>query len=916
MQRKSKSNTFKDNFQELINFVSDTIVVFNPEGVVLAANKTACLLLGIACEELIGNHIENLKIIDEKTKTFVKNQLWKRIEGEKIENYEIPIQVNGATRYFEPKGNRIDYFGEPADLVVLRDITEKRQIQGKLQVKIAKIDQKRHESEKKYKKLFQQSKDAMILINEKTKVTFWNPAAEKTFGFRSKEAIGKDIHKLVVPNSMCKEGKERIRSSLKLFNETGTGYFTFGSVELLARRKDGTEFPAELSISPIKLCGKWNAVGIVKDITERKQLEDELRASEERFRAISTSAIDAIVLVDEEDKVIYWNPGSEKTFGFAETEAVGRKLSELVIPNGLRKNHEELLNELKHNSFSKRHFESTSMRKDETGFPADISVSSLKLKDKNCLAAIIRDISEQKKMEAAVKQERDMLEDITKSIGAGLVILDKDYRILWANSFLKNNEGDITNRTCYSTFNTLETICPGCGPEKIFAGASFASREYFNKTLHEKGLPCWYELIATPIKDAEGKVTAALELTVDITEKKQLQEKLEEEKNKLEAVTQNISAGLLLVDKDYKVVWANKHTKQRFGDIEGKTCYEIIHGGNSICSACGVRKIYEGADIDKREATVNAEGNPQTWEVTATPMKDQEGNLVAVLELAVDITKIKRMQSELSKHSERLEELVEKRTALLKQAQARLVKTERLAAIGELAGMVGHDLRNPLSGIKNSAYYLKKKGAGISEVQAKEMLAIIDRCVDYSNKIVSDLLDYSREIHLDLKECSPKLLLSESLEMCQVPEKVKIVNCLKSETNLKLDSDKTKRVFINLIKNAIDAMPNGGKLTINSKQVDEGLELSFSDTGIGISDEVMPKLFSPLYTSKAQGMGFGLAICKRIIEAHGGKITVKTAKDKGTTFTVTLPIEPKPEIGGEKIWINTPESLLSTMTKI
>ena len=110
-------------------------------------------------------------------------------------------------------------------------------------------------------------------------------------------------------------------------------------------------------------------------------------------------------------------------------------------------------------------------------------------------------------------------------------------------------------------------------------------------------------------------------------------------------------------------------------------------------------------------------------------------------------------------------------------------------------------------------------------------------------------------------------------------------------------------------------MPNGGKLTIASKQVNDGLEISFADTGTGISDEIMPKLFSPLFTTKAQGMGFGLAICKRIIEAHGGKITVKTAKGKGTTFTVTLPIEPKPEIGGEKIWINMPKSSLSMMTK-
>ncbi len=227
MQKKSKSNAYKDNFQELLNFVSDSILVFNREGIVLAANETACIHLGIKSENLIGNHIEDLKIIDEKTKIFVINSLQKRIRGETIENYEIPVLVNGETRYFEPKGNTIDYFGEPADLITLRDVTEKRQIQGQLLVKIAKMDEQCQESEMKYKKLFQQSKDAMILVNEKAKVTCWNPAAEKTFGYKSKEAIGKDIHKLVVPNMLCKEGRERISSSVKLFTETGSGYFTF-----------------------------------------------------------------------------------------------------------------------------------------------------------------------------------------------------------------------------------------------------------------------------------------------------------------------------------------------------------------------------------------------------------------------------------------------------------------------------------------------------------------------------------------------------------------------------------------------------------------------------------------------------------------------------------------------------------------
>ena len=110
----------------------------------------------------------------------------------------------------------------------------------------------------------------------------------------------------------------------------------------------------------------------------------------------------------------------------------------------------------------------------------------------------------------------------------------------------------------------------------------------------------------------------------------------------------------------------------------------------------------------------------------------------------------------MAEYSQRLEEIVQKRTDELKKTQAELVKSERLAAIGELAGMIGHDLRNPLTGIKNSAYYLKKKGTDISPQQSSEMLEIIDKCVNYSNRIINDLLDYSKEIHLSLEEQTPE----------------------------------------------------------------------------------------------------------------------------------------------------------------
>ena len=190
---------------------------------------------------------------------------------------------------------------------------------------------------------------------------------------------------------------------------------------------------------------------------------------------------------------------------------------------------------------------------------------------------------------------------------------------------------------------------------------------------------------------------------------------------------------------------------------------------------------------------------------------------------------------------------------------------------------------------------MKKKGTAIPESQAKEMLNIIGKAIDHSDKIINDLLEYAREIRLELEKTSPKTLLIKSLELLQVPKCVKILDETAEEPKISVDVEKMERVFVNLLKNAIDAMPNGGTLEVQSCQVGHCIEISFSDTGVGITDEVLPKIFSPLFTTKAQGMGFGLAICKRLISAHGGKILVETSPGKGTIFEVTLPIEPKCE---------------------
>ncbi len=250
-------------------------------------------------------------------------------------------------------------------------------------------------------------------------------------------------------------------------------------------------------------------------------------------------------------------------------------------------------------------------------------------------------------------------------------------------------------------------------------------------------------------------------------------------------------------------------------------------------------------------------------------------------------------RKKLEEYSQGLELTIEARTQELKEAHERLLKAERFAAIGELAGMVGHDLRNPLTSIKNAAYYLSRKQNSTADLKTREMFTVIDKSVDHANKIIDNLLEYSREINLEIEECSPKSLIDYVLLMIRMPKEIKIQDRTDDEPTIWIDTNKIERVFLNILKNAIDAMPQGGILEIRSCQTGDSVEFSFADTGAGMSEQTLSKLFTPLFTTKAQGMGFGLAICKRIVTAHGGKITVESTLGKGTTFTVTLPIEQK-----------------------
>ena len=261
-------------------------------------------------------------------------------------------------------------------------------------------------------------------------------------------------------------------------------------------------------------------------------------------------------------------------------------------------------------------------------------------------------------------------------------------------------------------------------------------------------------------------------------------------------------------------------------------------------------------------------------------------SLLGTLATKIPKTQIHRLYSDF------LEELVEERTRELKETQENLLKSQRLATIGEAAGMVGHDLRNPLQATVNVLYLVQKKLESSQYNDLEELLETVSEQVEYMNKIVSDLQDYSRPVKPKLVETDMHQLLNETLSSVRIPEDVKVSMEIEEDTNfpkLLVDPSLMKRVFINLTVNALQAMPQGGQLRIKAYRTGETASISFQDTGIGISPENLQKIFQPLFTTKAKGQGFGLAVCKRLIEGHGGNIMVESKAGRGTTFTVEIP---------------------------
>ncbi|XHH10518.1 MAG: ATP-binding protein [Candidatus Bathyarchaeia archaeon] len=405
---------------------------------------------------------------------------------------------------------------------------------------------------------------------------------------------------------------------------------------------------------------------------------------------------------------------------------------------------------------------------------------------------------------------------------------------------------------------------------------------------------------ATPLY-SEGNINAALTIFDDVTERVQTQKNLEESEGRLNWAQRIAHLGNWEYRvKEDKAIWSeelfrifglepkpfgpnavdyiskihpedqkeiDKKSKElAFGSLDSKASfdYRIIRQDGAVRTIHSERRVREVGPDNK---PTRIDGVEQ------------------------DVTERKLGEQRLADYAKNLECLVEERTRQLKDA-------ERLATIGQTAGMIGHDIRNPLQAIAGDLFLMKQEVDTSPDSACKrnvqESLRSIQEQIDYINKIISDLQDYARPLKPELTEVDLCVILPKLLSTVPLPQNIEAyASCSKNLPMLRLDVTLLKRILVNLATNAIQAMPNGGKLTIRAFQEDEMVCISVGDTGVGIPEEIKPKLFQPLMTTKSKGQGFGLAVVKRMVENMGGKIGFESEIGKGTKFTVEFPLNTK-----------------------
>jgi len=403
--------------------------------------------------------------------------------------------------------------------------------------------------------------------------------------------------------------------------------------------------------------------------------------------------------------------------------------------------------------------------------------------------------------------------------------------------------------------------------------------------------------LEVPVRSEDEVGTLARSLNRMVTQLRNLYLSAADKEEKYRLLIENQTDMVVKVDLQGCFLFVNSTYLQTFGKSEdellGKSFMPLVHPDDQMSTEREMAKLFHPPHtcfIEQRAMTVEG-WRWQAWADSA--VLDDNGEVIEIIGVGRDITDRKAAEIELEKYQKYLEEMVEERTSQLQAAQDELVQKERLAALGQLAATVSHEIRNPLGTIRNAVYTLDETLVGEEFAQVRKMAELAQRNIDRCDRIINEMLDFTRQRELLLEKTNFDRWLKSTLAELPMPGDVDLRLALNCEEEAWIDQELIRRVVVNIMTNAFQAFMNyeaGQKLiSVTSEQVADELVVTIADNGPGISEKNLVRIFEPLFSTKGFGVGLGMAIVKNIVTDHGGRIEVQSVVGEGASVKITLP---------------------------
>ncbi len=464
-----------------------------------------------------------------------------------------------------------------------------------------------------------------------------------------------------------------------------------------------------------------------------------------------------------------------------------------------------------------------------------------------------------------------MIEEVFKryfdAMPCFLTVQDRDFKIIDANRKFRQAFGDTEGRCCFQVYKNRPEKCEDCPVERTFRDSQPHRSEEWVRT--KEGHEIAVLVNTMPVYDGNKEIISVVEMSTDITEQKLLQRQLRESQEKYKLLFEEVPCYISIQDKDLRIVEANRFHREAFGTKYGDKCYEVYKHREKECMPCIVRETFQDGKTRTHEEVVTSCDNQQMNVLVCTaPIHTADGQIDKVVEMTADITQVRALQ-------------------------------DKLTAVGLLIGSISHTIKGLLNGLDGGIYLVNSGLKKDDRERIDRGWEMAQRNLDRIRSMVMDILYYAKDREPEWQVMSVRELVEDFCLIMEEKAKrlgVDFTYSIAPDAG-KFEADllSIRSLFVNLIENSLDACrvdknkdEHYVKLRVSGNHDDIVFEIS--DNGIGMTQETREKAFSLFFSSKgAGGTGLGLFISNKIVQSHGGSISIESELGKGSTFVIKIP---------------------------